>query len=165
MMAINFLETKELIIAAIKRVNNQKPKDFDDAMLKLGDELVMIEDITITNFSIDVMAIKVHNEVIAYVGGLIITGHDYYTLFDDENELMFREDAEVFNEIKPENFYVEKAEECRCICHTKPSKIKHILPCCYTCEYCGKQINSFYFKSHKIHCPSKPKPNSKKARK
>ena len=93
-MAINFLETKELIIAAIKRVNNQKPKDFDDAMLKLGDELVMIEDITITNFSIDVMAIKVHNEVIAYVGGLIITGHDYYTLFDDENELMFREDAE-----------------------------------------------------------------------
>lgn len=158
-MAINFLETKELIIAAIKRVNNQKPKDFDDAMLKLSDELVMIEDITITNFSIDVMAIKVHNEDIAYVGGLIITGQDYYTLFDDESELMFREDAEVFRKIMPENFYEDQLELCKCECHTKPG-IKHVIPCCITCEYCGKHIR-YYYKHHTLNCPSNPKNKTK----
>lgn len=158
-MAKNFNEIKAFILAAVKKINEERPINFDNAMSKLTAELSSNEEISVTIFSSEVMAIKLCNEDIAYVGGLIITGQNNFTLFDDESEIIFCEDAEIFKEIMPEKFYEEQLELCKCECHTKPG-IKHVIPCCIKCEYCGKHIR-FYYKHHTLHCPSNPKNKTK----
>lgn len=158
-MSKNFNETKAHILAAVKKINEFKPINFNDAMIKLNAELSIDEDFSITNFSSEVMAIKLCNEDVAYVGGLVITGQETFTLFDDESEIIFCEDAEVFRKVMPENYYEEQLELCKCECHTKPG-IKHVIPCCITCEYCGKHIR-YYYKHHTLNCPSNPKNKTK----
>lgn len=30
-------------------------------------------------------------------------------------------------------------DECRCMCHTS-DYVKHCMPCCFTCDICGRRI-------------------------
>ena len=41
--------------------------------------------------------------------------------------------------------------ECSCDCHYTKSK-KHIMPCCYQCAQCGKNIKKLFIKDHIKEC-------------
>jgi len=42
-------------------------------------------------------------------------------------------------------------ELCECPCHTQRD-IRHIVTCCYPCDFCGKLIVSYYHKRHTERC-------------
>ena len=42
-------------------------------------------------------------------------------------------------------------EICKCECHTDKT-IRHMMPCCCQCEYCGENIEIHSLNSHKERC-------------
>ena len=47
---------------------------------------------------------------------------------------------------------------CTCGCHDPARMIKHILPCCDICQWCGQRISWTYYLEHRENCVCKPKP-------
>lgn len=47
---------------------------------------------------------------------------------------------------------VRGPEECWCDCHRTGAK--HMVACCFQCEYCGRNIRSFYT-NHTKECKNK----------
>jgi hypothetical protein len=45
-----------------------------------------------------------------------------------------------------------KFEECDCMCHQPGISMMHFMPCCITCDYCGKNINFNQYKEHLEKC-------------
>jgi hypothetical protein len=43
-------------------------------------------------------------------------------------------------------------EICKCPCHTRQTDIRHLVACCYPCDFCGKLIVSYYHKRHIERC-------------
>ncbi len=48
--------------------------------------------------------------------------------------------------------------ECRCGCHSTEMTIEHMMPCCYPCDVCGRNISSGYYTSHIAGCKPLPTP-------
>lgn len=48
--------------------------------------------------------------------------------------------------------------ECRCGCHSTEMPIEHMMPCCYPCDVCGRNISSGYYTSHIAGCKPLPTP-------
>jgi len=43
-------------------------------------------------------------------------------------------------------------EYCNCDCHEHPGEMFHCMACCYTCEWCGRRITTYYYEEHKTEC-------------
>lgn len=48
--------------------------------------------------------------------------------------------------------------ECQCACHIN-TDIKHCVPCCAVCSWCGRRIRIGLFDIHERTCLSRPKDN------
>lgn len=44
---------------------------------------------------------------------------------------------------------------CKCHCHANPNNVKHIMPCCYSCPTCDKNIRGVYYNTHIKECKEK----------
>lgn len=50
---------------------------------------------------------------------------------------------------------MNKFDECNCECHHDNSSMMHCVPCCYECQYCGKNIVRLNFEEHEENCKKK----------
>ena len=100
-----FEEMKTLVINSVKKVNEMGSDTFDAAYNKLVSELSNFQDIKLNThnkkFPADpeikeIIIVEYFNEEVANITGYSDTGTQKYTLFEDETQIFFYDDADIF---------------------------------------------------------------------
>jgi hypothetical protein len=55
-------------------------------------------------------------------------------------------------------------DTCYCACHEKNHQVKHIMPCCGTCDICNKRIRLIALDLHRKECQEKKDAQLEKVR-
>jgi hypothetical protein len=53
---------------------------------------------------------------------------------------------------------------CHCKCHEKNYQVKHVMPCCGTCDICNKRIRLMALDLHRKECQEKKEAQLKQVR-